>query len=214
MKILDAAFVTSLPAGGRLPAGTGAVIAMVGRSNVGKSRLVNALARERIARAGAKPGTTRLVNLYAVRAAAAAGRTPRRFTLADLPGYGFTRGGLQARREFDALARGFFDQVAATAPAGESGARPDAARLAGTVLVVDARHPGLASDVAARAWLAGLGAPTIVVTTKNDRLSRSAQAQARRAHDAALGCAVVAVSSSTGDGVRSLWAAIGAVLGG
>ncbi len=59
MKILDADFVTSMPAGGRLPPDAGPVIAMVGRSNVGKSSLINALIRRGLARAGAKPGTTR-----------------------------------------------------------------------------------------------------------------------------------------------------------
>ena len=62
MKILDVDFLTSVAAGGRLPPDLGPTVAMVGRSNVGKSRLINALARRRIARAGAKPGTTRLVN--------------------------------------------------------------------------------------------------------------------------------------------------------
>lgn len=211
MKILDAAFVTSLSVGGRLPAGTGAVIALAGRSNVGKSSLVNALARRRIARAGGRPGTTRLVNLYAVRAAGV-GRKVQRLSLADLPGYGFARGGLPARREFDALTRGFFEQFSSATPADEPGSGPETARLAATILVIDARHAGLASDMAARAWLTGLGAPTIVVTTKNDRLSRSAQAQASRAHAEALGCAVMAVSGKTGDGVRAVWSAIGEIL--
>ena len=209
MKILDADFVTSVPAGGRLPPDAGPVIAMVGRSNVGKSSLINALIRRGLARAGAKPGTTRLVNLYAVRAAPAAGRRAMRLTLADLPGYGFARGGVQARREFEVIVRDFFEQAA-----GRTATRPRAGdpRLAGVILLLDGRHVGLAADVAAHAWLAERGYPNIVVTTKNDRLSRSAQARALRAHEAALGRPVLPVSSRTGAGVPAVRTAVGTML--
>ena len=209
MKILDADFVTSMPAGGRLPPDSGLLIAMVGRSNVGKSSLINALIRRGLARAGAKPGTTRLVNLYAVRAVPAAGRRSMRSTLADLPGYGFARGGPEARHEFDTIVRDFFAQAAV---GGADPRRPAAPRLAGVVLLVDGRHPGLASDLAAHAWLAEQGYESIVVTTKNDRMSRSAQARARRAHEAALGRSVLPASGKTGAGVSAVRTAVGQML--
>ena len=208
MKILDAAFVTSVPADGRLPADCGPTIALVGRSNVGKSSLINALTGRRIARAGQKPGTTRLANLYALHAARA-GRKPQRVTLADLPGYGYARGGGNARRQFDELTRAFFEQLA-----GRDGANrpPGVPWLAGALLVVDARHSGLESDRDALAWLQGMGAPTTVVATKTDRLSRSALAAARRAHPDALGVDVFPISSRTGDGVRPVLAGLAAML--
>ena len=209
MKILDADFVSSMPSGGCLPADTGPVIAMVGRSNVGKSSLINALIRRGLARAGAKPGTTRLVNLYAVRAIPAPGTRVMRLTLADLPGYGFARGGAQARREFEVIVRDFFEQATAR-PA--STAQPGAARLAAVILLLDGRHAGLDSDLAAHAWLAGQGHPSIVVTTKNDRLSRSAQVRAHRAHEAALGRPVLPVSSKTGAGIPAVRTAVGSML--
>ena len=209
MKILDADFVASMPAGGRLPADAGPVVAMAGRSNVGKSSLVNALIRRGLARAGAKPGTTRLVNLYAVRAVPVPGRRALRMTLADLPGYGFARGGSQARREFEAIVRDFFEQVTArpSSPAG-----PGAPWLAGVILLIDGRHPGLDSDLAAHAWLAGQDRASIVVTTKNDRLTRGARARAHRAHEAALGRRVLPVSSRTGAGISAVRAAVGSLL--
>ncbi len=209
MKILDADFVTSVPAGGRLPPDAGPVIAMVGRSNVGKSSLINALIRRGLARAGAKPGTTRLVNLYAVRAVPAAGRRAMRLTLADLPGYGFARGGTQARREFEVIVQDFFEQATGRTAASRRRSDP---RLAGVVLLLDGRHAGLDSDVAAHAWLAEHGYPSVVVTTKNDRLSRSGQARALRAHEAALGRPVLAVSSRTGAGVPAVRTAVGSLL--
>ena len=209
VKIIDADFVTSMPAGGRLPPDAGPVVAMVGRSNVGKSSLVNALVRRGLARAGARPGTTRLVNLYAVRVVPAAGRRAVRSTLADLPGYGFARGGAAARREFEAIVRDFFRQV--TVPAA-SPRRAAAPHLAGVILLVDGRHAGLDSDLAADAWLAGQGFVRIVVTTKNDRLSSSARAAARRAHEAALGHPVFPVSSKTGAGISAVRTAVGSML--
>ena len=207
MKILHADFVTSLPAGGRLPPDSGPLIAMVGRSNVGKSSLINALLRRGLARAGAKPGTTRLVNLYAVRVVAA-GRRAMRSTFADLPGYGFARGGPEARHEFETIVRGFFAQATVLVDP----RRPSDPSLAGVILLVDGRHPGLDSDLAAHAWLAEQGYESIVVTTKNDRMSRSAQARARRAHEAALGRSVLPASGKTGAGVSAVRTAVGRML--
>ena len=209
MKILDADFVTSVPAGGRLPADAGPVIAMVGRSNVGKSSLINALIRRGLARAGAKPGTTRLVNLYAVRVVPGAGSRALRSTLADLPGYGFARGGPQARREFEMIVQDFFVQATARPASPPQSGSP---HLAGVILLLDGRHAGLDSDLAAHAWLAERGYASIVVTTKNDRLSRSAQARAHRSHEAALGRPVLPVSSKTGAGLPAVRAAVGSML--
>ncbi len=206
MKILDGAFVTSVADGGVLPADPGAIIALAGRSNVGKSSLINTLLRRRVARAGAKPGTTRLLNIYRVCVSNAARGGAVRFGFVDLPGYGYARGGDRTRRDFDALTRRFFTRLAATP--GRSRAGDAAARLAGTLLVVDIRHPGLDNDRAAHAWLIDQGCPVVVVATKGDRLSRSGRTRAQGDHEAALGCPVLAVSSRTGDGTARLWSAL------
>lgn len=209
MKILDAAFLTSVTADGHLPPDLGPTFAMVGRSNVGKSSLINALTGRHIARAGAKSGTTRLVNLYTVRISIVTHGKPARFSLADLPGYGFARGGLDARREFDAMTKRFFAQIG-----DETSILPtrNRRRLAGIILVIDGRHPGLNSDQSAYAWVRQHDFPAVIVTTKNDRMSRKAQAKSRREHERALGEAVIATSSKTGAGTKLIWTAIGVLL--
>jgi GTP-binding protein len=85
MKI-EAAFVLSAASAGDLPRDGLAEIALVGRSNVGKSSLINALVRQRVARTSAAPGKTRLANVYRV---TRGGGAP--LYLLDLPGYGYAR---------------------------------------------------------------------------------------------------------------------------
>src|SRR5207253_3285829 len=115
LKIV-AEFVTSAVAAADLPRDGAAEVALVGRSNVGKSSLINALVRQRVARTSATPGKTRLANVYRV---TRGGGAP--FHLLDLPGYGYARapkgirsaaGPEAARRtsqdEFEAIVRAVF----------------------------------------------------------------------------------------------------------
>ena len=100
MKI-TAEFVTSAAGAAGFPGDQLPEVALVGRSNVGKSSLINALIRQRLARTSAAPGKTRLANIYRV----ARGSAPPLY-LVDLPGYGYAQGRTAGRREFDALTRG------------------------------------------------------------------------------------------------------------
>lgn len=204
MKPVSAEFVTSVAADGDVPAGGLPVIALVGRSNVGKSSLINALVKSRIARSGAKPGTTRLLNVYRV-SAPPRGVTP--FVLIDLPGYGYSRGDMQARRDLEALASGFFDRLTTD---GKRAARSDIL-LAGVLLVVDIRHPSLDSDMAALSWALKSAYPLVAVATKADRISRAARKRAVQAHAKALArppepsIPLVAVSTRTAEGIGQVW---------
>src|SRR5207302_7322894 len=101
----DASFVRSAASVDDLPRDAAAEIALVGRSNVGKSSLINALVRQRLARTSAAPGKTRLANIYRVARGAA-----RPFYLVDLPGYGYARGGRESAREFETLTAAYFGQ--------------------------------------------------------------------------------------------------------
>lgn len=192
---LSAEFVISAAGSSDCPSDGLAEVALVGRSNVGKSTLINALVGRRLARVSAAPGKTRLINFYRVRTNSVA------LYLADLPGYGYARGGAEARRAFDALMREYFSR--ARGPTTGSTAGPDH-----TLLLVDARHPGLASDRSARQWLEGRSLPTTVVATKVDKLTRAGRPRAYQQLEAALHAPVVPISAITGEGLKELWTLI------
>ena len=196
MKIQTAEFVTTVGLDGRLPVAPLPQIALLGRSNVGKSTLINALAQRKIARAGGAPGTTRLLNVYRIQLARHRGD----LLLIDLPGYGYARGGSAANRGFDRLTRRYFDPMRNETPD-----RPGRTGPAGTVLLVDARHPGLESDRDALAWLSELDVPVVVAATKADRLKASARRATMKAHETALGRTILPISAKLGDGLPVFW---------
>jgi GTP-binding protein len=173
---------------------------MVGRSNVGKSSLINALLRQRVARTSAAPGKTRLANLFRVRRGSAAP-----FYLVDLPGYGFARGGVESSHEFEALAQAYFgarERPRKGGPIGEDGEpMPQVAAL----LLVDMRHPGLVNDRDAWQWLQASVASTAIVGTKCDKLPRGQRIRATRELESVFEQSVLPVSAVTGEGLDELW---------
>jgi len=199
---IEASFVLSAASAGDLPRDGLAEIALVGRSNVGKSSLINALVRQRVARTSAAPGKTRLANVYRV---TRGGGAP--FYLLDLPGYGYARAPkagrgatspTAARRasqaEFEAIVRAVFER----APAG--------------LLLVDARHPGLESDREAWRWIREAAGESAVVATKIDKLGRGERIRALRAFESVLETSVLPVSAATGEGLDELWTLIDRLL--
>ena len=208
MKIHTAEFVRSVGPDSPLPDPGLPQVSLIGRSNVGKSTLINALARRRIARAGGAPGTTRLLNVYRIVLARRRGE----LLLIDLPGYGYARGGAESTRVFDRLTERYFRRGPAPDPdrPGRRGpAEPPAPRAPmGAILLVDVRHPGLENDRDALGWLTGLELPLVVAATKIDRLARSARQVKLRAHEKALAHPVLPVSAKRGDGLPELWTAL------
>ena len=189
MKI-TAEFVTSAAGAAGLPVDRLPEIALVGRSNVGKSSLINALTRQAVARTSAAPGKTRLANFYRIRR----GSHPALY-IVDLPGFGYARGGSAAAREFEELTAAYFG-VRLTA----EGPRQPAA-----ILLVDARHAGLESDISAWHWLRETVANAAVVATKIDKLARGERIRAMRELESVVEDAVLPVSAVTGEGLDELW---------
>jgi len=185
----DATFVRSAAVAADFPRDTAAEIALVGRSNVGKSTLINALVRQRVARTSGEPGKTRLANIYRVVRDGA-----RPLYLVDLPGYGYARG-RDAAREFDAVTRACFGQIGQAGPTG-------------ALLLVDARHPGLESDIAAWQWLREATDSAAIAATKIDKLARGERIRAMRELESVFEHPVAPVSARTGEGLDELWKVI------
>jgi GTP-binding protein len=187
-------------------------VAMIGRSNVGKSSLINALVRQKIARTSAAPGKTRLANIYKV-----ARGTSRAFYLVDLPGYGYARGGAPTAREFEELTRDYFgtaerkgtsrgrSAAASPAAAPRDEAATDAPALVSALLLVDARHPGLDSDLEAWNWIRQVAGASALVATKMDKLSHGERSRALRELKSVFEDPAVPVSATTGEGLDELW---------
>jgi GTP-binding protein len=176
-------------------------IAMVGRSNVGKSSLINALVKRAVARTSAAPGKTRLINLYVI--ALAPGAPLERFYLVDLPGYGYARGGAPSQEAFEALTREYF-----ACPPAAAAARGQPVGPTAVLQLVDIRHPGLAQDVAAHQWLTTLDRPYAVIATKSDKLSRAERSRAVATWNNSLNTPVLPVSAASGEGMEDLWTLI------
>lgn len=195
MKIIAVDFVTSAAAGGTstgIPRDGLPQVAMTGRSNVGKSTLINALLRRQVARTSAAPGKTRLANVFRV---TVEGYGPGRWSLylVDLPGYGFTRGSRDVGGELAAVAEGYFREM---------GGVPI------SLLLVDSRHPGLDSDTQAYRWLQALGVEPLIVATKIDKLSRAERTRNLRELEKTFGKPALPVSAERGEGLDELWTTI------
>lgn len=148
MRIKTAEFITSARSLADCPAWDYPEFALIGRSNVGKSSLVNLLAnRNSLAKVSATPGKTRLLNFFLMNEA---------WCLVDLPGYGFAKAARSEKFDFNERA-GDYLQLRAN--------------LRRAFVLIDSRHPPQRIDLDFTAWLGGIGVPFSLVFTKTDKQS-------------------------------------------
>ncbi len=180
---LSIEFVTSAVDAKVLPASP-AEVAFVGRSNVGKSSLINALAnRKQLARVSNTPGRTQLINMFAL---------PNGSTLVDLPGYGYAAVPGRVKQGWQKMIEGYL---------------LDREELTNVFVLVDGEIGPTKLDVQMLEWLRANGIPHTVVATKHDKV-KSAKRQTRK-KDLAAGCMlepgdIVWVSASKGVGIDIL----------
>lgn len=195
MKIISAKCIISAVGPNQYPDTGYPEIAMVGRSNVGKSSLINSLcARRALARTSVQPGKTQTINYFAIN---------EQMYLVDLPGYGYAETSKGKREEWGEFITNYLR---------------DRNRLALIVHLIDLRHEPMKNDKNASEWLTGLNIPYVIVGTKADKISRGR----RQAHIAAIrkGLMLPAhvpsliYSSETGEGREELWRHVGSVLSG
>jgi GTP-binding protein len=163
-------------------------VAFLGRSNVGKSSLINALVGKKLARTSNTPGRTRTINFYEVRRA---GQPHPELIFADLPGYGYSK----VSREISADWARFVDPYL-----------HQRSTLSLCLVLVDANVPPQESDGQLVEFLASRGRPFVIVATKSDRLSGNQLRQAMRTlGEAYQGVPMVAFSAKSGAGKDELW---------
>jgi GTP-binding protein len=197
VQVVSAEFAKTATRPEEWPRGPAPELAFVGRSNVGKSSMLNALARRKgLARVSATPGRTRALQFFDLSFRPTPAARPRQVRFCDLPGYGYAKVSKDERDRWAAMIEDYLRGRDV---------------LRAVVLIVDARHPPAESDHDALAFLRGGGRSVIVAATKIDKLPRTRVGAALRAVEDSLGLArgdAVPFSAVEGTGADALWARI------
>ncbi len=192
MDVLDAEFVLTAMNVEQLPPPLYAEVAFAGRSNVGKSSLINCLAqRKKLARTSSTPGCTRGMNLYRLTL-----RGDARIDFVDLPGYGFAQRSKAERLGWGPMIETFLERRVG---------------LRGVVLLVDVRRGIEREEQELLEYLAHIKQRALVVATKVDRLSASQRKPAALKLARASGVRALPFSAHSGEGREALWKAIAAM---
>jgi len=189
VKIKAAEFVTSAVKPAQYPPADWPELAFAGRSNVGKSSLINRLVNRRgLVRTSSTPGRTQLLNFFVVNAG--------QLGLVDLPGYGYAKAPVKVRAAWGPMIRTYIKQRA---------------NLKGVVLILDSRHGPTPRDLEFLDWLRSSGRPVVLVATKVDKLKSSRRAARLRDMAQALPRGApepIPFSALDGQGLEELWTAI------
>ena len=190
MKITSAEFLKSAFAEADWPRDAMPEIAFMGRSNVGKSSLINSLLNVHgLARTSSTPGRTQSLNFFAIN---------NKFRFVDLPGYGYARVPLTIKSTWGEMATGY---LANRAP------------LVLSIHIVDSRHEPTKLDLQLHKWLQHQARPRLIVATKSDKLSNNElKKNIERAQRAFNEEIVVAYSARTGKGREEIWRSVDAAL--
>lgn len=187
-KVVQAEFVVSSASPDRFPSDGLPEIAFLGRSNAGKSSIINRLVGQRgLAHTSNRPGRTRTINFY---------RVDQAFYFVDLPGYGYAEVSREQTRQWKKLIEDYLRERKT---------------LALAVIVLDVRRGWMESDQALRNWLEHFSRRYLVIATKIDKLNQAQQKGGLEAIAQEAG-SPVPFSALTGRGVRELWQAISKTL--
>ena len=190
MKITSAEFVKSAFDRSHWVTGGLPEISFLGRSNVGKSSLLNSLLnRKALARTSNTPGRTQSINFFLIN---------EKLLFADLPGYGYAKVSKTMRSDWGKMAEQYL---------------AERHELKLSIQLIDSRHSPTELDRQLHEWLTAAKMPYIVVATKADKLSNNELAKSVKAIEKAFdGAKVIAFSAHTGRGRESVWAEIEAAI--
>ena len=171
--ITQARYLTSAVRKDQYPAEKKPEFVFIGRSNVGKSSLINSLTRvKNLARVSSQPGKTQTINFYELGAKLPGEEERRSFYLVDLPGYGYAKTGKEKRKLWSA----FIEEYLKTSE-----------QLQFVCQLIDIRHAPMASDIEMFQWLVRAGIPVLVIATKADKIGKQARVAQVREIQKALG---------------------------
>ncbi|MEQ8175054.1 MAG: ribosome biogenesis GTP-binding protein YihA/YsxC [Syntrophomonadaceae bacterium] len=185
MIIKTAEYVGSFVDLAALPQGNLPEIALVGRSNVGKSSLINKVVnRKGLAKSSSTPGKTRTINYFIVNDS---------WHLVDLPGYGYAKVSQQERNRWQKMIEKYLQKRE---------------QLKGVIMLLDIRHEPNENDQLMKNWLLESGLPLLLIATKADKISRGNRAKhlavIRRALNLEIADTPIVFSAQTGDGVEDI----------
>ncbi len=189
MKLSAVEYVKGTPRGEDGPRDGLPEIAVIGRSNVGKSSLINFLLGRKVAYVSRTPGKTQLIHFYKINNA---------FYLVDLPGYGYARAPKETRAQWGPMIESYFLKRSA---------------LCALIFLIDIRHPSMAPDLQMKEWIDHYQVTPLFVATKGDKIPRGKRKEHEESVKKNFGISkLIVTSAEKKEGKEALWKGIEEVL--